>query len=150
MDMNVVQEVQLVTGEGALGDRYSNPDGDRQVTLIEQESLRTIASHLGRDEVRPEELRRNILITGINLLALKGRQFRVGSAILEASGECHPCSRLETTLGPGGYNASRGLGGITARVLQGGTIRVGDLVVPLAPGEEGLPKDSAGALSADP
>jgi MOSC domain-containing protein YiiM len=68
---------------------------------------------------------------GINLLALKGRRFRVGEAVLETSGECHPCSRMEETLGVGGYNALRGHGGLTARVIKGGVIRVGDTVARL-------------------
>ena len=51
--------------------------------------------------------------------------------LLEASGECHPCSRIEASLGTGGYNAARGLGGITARVVEGGVVRVGDRVEPI-------------------
>lgn len=72
-------------------------------------------------------LRRNIVIKGINLLALKDKTFWVGEALLEYTGECHPCSRMEETLGEGGYNAVRGHGGITARILNGGKITVGDL-----------------------
>jgi MOSC domain-containing protein YiiM len=127
-EMQVVGDAELEAGRGLAGDRYSRLDGGRQVTLIQAESLAAIASHIGRSPVRPEELRRNILTEGINLLALKDRRFRIGEAVLETSGECHPCSRMEETLGVGGYNAVRGLGGITARVLQGGRIRIGDPV----------------------
>ena len=77
-------------------------------------------------EVAPELLRSNLVTRGINLLALKDRRFRIGAALLEGSGECAPCSRMEETFGPGGYNAVRGHGGITARVIRGGTVRVGD------------------------
>lgn len=123
----------LEAGRGLLGDRYGDAGGARQLTLIEAESLATIASHLGRSLVAPEEVRRNLVVRGINLLALKGRRFRVGAALLEVSGECHPCSRMEEILGEGGYNAMRGLGGITARVIEGATIRLGDAVVAEAP-----------------
>ncbi|HEV7575792.1 MAG TPA: MOSC domain-containing protein [Caldimonas sp.] len=121
---------ELRAGHGLVGDRYGNPGGARQVTLIEAESLATIASHLGRDLVRADELRRNVVVRGLNLVALKGRRFRIGAALLEASGECHPCSRMEEILGSGGYNAVRGLGGITARVIAGAVIRIGDAVAP--------------------
>lgn len=120
--------VELVAGAGMVGDRYSRCDGARQVSLIQAESLQTIASHLGRDAVSPFDLRRNLVTQGINLLALKGLVFRVGDIRLEWSGECHPCSRMEEVLGPGGYNAVRGLGGILARVLDSGPVRLGDQV----------------------
>jgi MOSC domain-containing protein YiiM len=71
-------------------------------------------------------LRRNLVVRGVNLLALKGKRFRLGTALLEHSGECHPCSRMEDVFGPGGYNAVRGHGGITARVIEGGAIGLGD------------------------
>jgi MOSC domain-containing protein YiiM len=85
----------------------------------------SIADFLGLPEVPPDLLRRNIVVSGINLLALKEKRFRLGTARLEMTGECHPCSRMEEIFGPGGYNAVRGHGGIAARVLEGGTVRLG-------------------------
>jgi MOSC domain-containing protein YiiM len=127
--MVAVEAAELAAGTGLVGDRYSRQGGGRQVTLIQAESLATIASHLGRAELAPDEMRRNVVVRGVNLLALKGRRFRVGTAELEYAGECHPCSRMEEVLGPGGYNAARGLGGITARVLASGQVRLGDALV---------------------
>ena len=124
--MRAVDEARLEPGRGLVGDRYARLGGERQVTLIEAEALAAIASHLGLAEVAPELVRRNLVTQGVNLLALKERQFRIGEAVLETSGECHPCSRMEENLGVGGYNAVRGLGGITARVVSGGLIRLGD------------------------
>ncbi len=115
--------------EGLIGDRYrSSTNRARQVTLIQAEHLAAIASHLGLDGIEPELLRRNVVVSGINLLALKDGRFRLGAAVLEATGECHPCSRMEELLGIGGYNAVRGHGGITARVVAAGEIRVGDAI----------------------
>jgi MOSC domain-containing protein YiiM len=111
---------------GLQGDHYAGRSGKRQVTLIQAEHLPAIASMMNLKCVRPDQLRRNIVISGLNLLALKNRSFQIGEAILEYTGACHPCSRMETSLGAGGYNAMRGHGGITARVIHGGGIKVGD------------------------
>ena len=124
-----VDAVRAVTERGLEGDHYQGKlTGKRQVTLINAEHLVAIASMLGRPEVSPLLLRRNIVVKGINLLALKDKTFRIGEAVLETTGECHPCSRMEENLGPGGYNAVRGHGGITAQVVEAGVIRVGDRV----------------------
>jgi MOSC domain-containing protein YiiM len=127
--MTIVQIAEFERGRGMVGDRYQRTDGGRQVTLIGEESLRAMATFLGRDvAVAPELVRRNIVVAGINLLALKDHRFRIGQALLETSGECHPCSRMEEILGVGGYNAMRGQGGITARVIEDGRVAVGDSV----------------------
>lgn len=127
--LTAVEAATALTAQGLQGDHYkTRSDGKRQVTLIQAEDLQAIASYLGKGEVPPETLRRNLVTRGINLQALKGKRFRIGEAVLEYTGECHPCSRMEENLGTGGYNAVRGHGGITARVIAGGEIRVGDEV----------------------
>jgi MOSC domain-containing protein YiiM len=126
--VEVVRTVQLEIGRGLVGDRYGRLNGNRQVTLIGAENLAAVGAFLGGPAVDPRLLRRNIVVGGLNLLALKERRFRIGQAVLETTGECHPCSRMEAALGVGGYNAMRGHGGITARVLRGGLVEVGDTV----------------------
>ncbi|CAN5409026.1 MOSC domain-containing protein [soil metagenome] len=126
-----LDRAEITRETGLVGDHYSGrPGGKRQVTLIQAEDLAAIAGYLGRD-VTPGDLRRNLVVAGINLRALKDRRFQVGEAVLEATDDCHPCSRMETLLGPGGYNAVRGHGGITARVVNGGLVRMGDAVTAL-------------------
>lgn len=125
--MRALAATALVEARGFAED-HARAGGARQVTLIARESLLAVAGYLGRDEVAPDLLRRNLVVAGINLHALKDRRFTVGAALLEWSGECHPCSRMEEALGPGGYNALRSHGGITARVLRGGAVRIGDPV----------------------
>jgi MOSC domain-containing protein YiiM len=92
------------------------------------EHLPVIASLLGIDSIDPATLRRNICVSGLNLLALKEKQFQIGDAVLEYTGQCHPCSFMEETFGEGGYNAMRGHGGITARIIKSGLIKLNDSV----------------------
>ena len=130
--MTSVEAVDADTAQGLVGDRYQGKRGTRQVTLIQAEHLPAMAAMLGMDELLPETLRRNVVISGINLLVLKDRQFRIGSALLAYTGLCHPCSHMEEVLGAGGYNVMRGHGGITARVLESGSFACGDSLKVLA------------------
>lgn len=127
--VQVLKEIIAQTG-GLLNDHSNkgNSDSKRQVTLIQEEHLKAAASFLGMLEIDPALVRRNIVVKGINLNALAGRRFSIGDAILEMSGYCPPCHRMEENLGRGGYNAMRGHGGITCRVLKEGKIKIGDTV----------------------
>lgn len=118
---------EAVRGNGLTGDRFKARRTAREVTLIQAEHIAAVASIMGY-EVLPDMLRRNVVVRGINLISLKGKVFSIGSAQFEMTDLAHPCSRMEEALGPGGYNAMRGHGGITARILQSGTLSVGDRV----------------------
>lgn len=111
-----------------LGRRGEAELSTRQVTLIQAEHLAVIAQLARVERVDPVGLRRNLVVSGINLLALRNARLQVGSAVLEIVGPCQPCSRMEEAIGPGGYAAMRGHGGMTARILVGGPINVGDPV----------------------
>ena len=127
-----IASTQALAGIGLADDRLGQRGeaelSTRQVTLIQSEHLPVIATLAGVDAVDPVGLRRNLVIAGINLLALKNARLQVGEAVLEIVGPCQPCSRMEETIGPGGYAAMRGHGGMTARVVAGGAIREGDPV----------------------
>jgi MOSC domain-containing protein YiiM len=126
-----VPEAEVLTDQHLAGDHASvKPGGKRQITIMQHEHLAAVGGFLGLPAaVAPGRLRRNLVVSGLNLLALKGRQIQIGEEVLlDITGECHPCSRMEEELGPGGYNAMRGHGGLTAHIARGGTIRVGDAV----------------------
>ena len=128
-DVVSVPECRLEPGSGIDGEHHAvSGESDRQVTLIQHEHLATVAALLGRDSIDPALLRRNIVVSGINLLALQDRTFQLGETVLEGTGPCEPCERMELNLGTGGYNAMNGHGGICARVVTGGVVRVGDLL----------------------
>lgn len=124
-----MNHAEVIADHGLVGDhKASRAGGKRQVTLIQREHLDAVAKLLGRGVIDPALLRRNLVVSGINLLALRDTQFEIGGVLFEGSGLCEPCSRMEEVLGAGGYNAMRGHGGILARVLSSGVIRVGEAV----------------------
>lgn len=119
--------VNAVTDHGLEGDKAGlRAGGRRQVTLIQAEYLGVVRELLPELELTIADMRRNIAISGINLNALKNCTLQLGQATLEITGFCHPCSKLETRLGHGVFNAMRGHGGLTARVTQDGEIKLGD------------------------
>lgn len=145
-----VHQALALIDRGIEGDRSasglpSRPGGSkRQITLIQAEHLIAVASLLQRP-VEPAQLRRNVVVSGLNLIATRSlfkdqpMVVELGvDVLLEVTGPCDPCSKMELILGHGGYNAMRGHGGVTARVLRGGWLRAGDLVIcrPRHPSDE--------------
>ena len=124
----LVQSAELIAGLGIKGNHATGKAGGGkwQVTLIQQEYLSLIACFAGVAAVRLELLRRNIVVSVINLLALKRRHFRLGNAVLEGISDCHPCRLMEELLGRGGFNAMCGHGGLTEVMCHGGRIAVGN------------------------
>ena len=128
-----------IAGRGLQGDRASltvsqNPLGsNRQITLIQAEHIAVISALMNKI-VDPASLRRNLVVSGINLLAAKSlfkdqpMHLIINDVVLEITGPCEPCSKMEAILGVGAYNAMRGHGGVTAKVIKGGELKLGDIV----------------------
>lgn len=134
-----VPQAQALAGRGLAGDRSAasaTPGvSKRQVTLFQYEHLALLADWLRREHVDPVLLRRNLVVSGLNLVGAKSPlrnlplRLHVGAAaVLEVTGPCDPCSKMERALGAGAYTALRGHSGLTARVLVDGAIKVGDRV----------------------
>jgi MOSC domain-containing protein YiiM len=135
--MRSVTNAQVVVGKGLEGDRYysklgtySNQAGSgRDVTLIEIEAI----EGLKRDyevQLDPGQSRRNIVTRGIALNHLVEQEFRVGEVVLRGTRLCEPCAHMEKLTVKG---AMRGLihrGGLRAEIIKGGTIRIGDRILP--------------------
>lgn len=138
-----VDRVEAMFGLGLAGDRsaaarQADPKRRRQVTLIQAEHLAAVAALLEKPAIDPADLRRNIVVSGLNLLAarspIRQQALRLvfgstpdapGAVVFEVTGPCEPCSAMEAALGFGGYNAMRGHGGVTARVEREGWIETG-------------------------
>lgn len=116
----------IIDESGLQGDHGRR--GKRAVTLIQEEHLAVIAALSGHADIAPAVLRRNIVVAGINLTALRNHPIQIGSARLKITAPCAPCSRMEQALGRGGYNAMRGHGGWCAEVITPGEIELGCVV----------------------
>ena len=132
--MESVDEVRTIEGCGIEGDRYCAGTGFWtrygdvcEVTLIEGEDLDYIENELGIG-VKNGEHRRNFITRGIRLGELRRKMFRVGEAVLEYDRPRPPCRHVQDLSEPGMTRALKGRGGICARVVQAGSIRVEDAI----------------------
>jgi len=133
VEMLVVDQVEAIAEMGLAGDRRckGTAGSARQVTLINREHIDVVAKLLGLESVDPADLRRNLVVSGINMMALRHQRFCIDEVEFEASAQCHPCLRMEQALGKGAVAAMLGHGGVCAKIIKGGVIRVGDEVVKL-------------------
>lgn len=136
--MTVVDEAWAEAGRGLQGDRRmrGRAGSGRQVTLISREFIDMVARQLNLSTIDPALLRRNLVVSGVNLNALRHQRIRIGEMVVETTALCQPCSRMEAALGPGALVAMLGYGGLCARILESGRVTVGDAVVYLPPAPE--------------
>ncbi|MEM7400822.1 MAG: MOSC domain-containing protein [Pseudomonadota bacterium] len=124
-----VESAELLLEHGIAGDKAAQkPGGKRQVTLIQAEYFPVMASFLNKEKIDPSIMRRNLVVSGINLSILNKQSLNINNAILEITGNCAPCHKMEHALGYGAYNAMRNHGGVNAIVRAGGVISIGDEV----------------------
>jgi MOSC domain-containing protein YiiM len=129
--------LELVAGEGIVGDRYrigveqgfysDRPEDGRQVTLFEEEALEAIY-HDYKIVLTPAEHRRNITTRGVPLNWLVGRRFTVGPCLLEATRLSTPCRHIEEILEKNVFDPLVHRSGLNCRILSSGTVRLGDAV----------------------
>jgi len=137
--MRRVPSVEAIAGLGLAGDRYAlgggtwarYPDLEKQVTLIDRESVAGVARDTG-SELGTGDTRRNLVTTGIDLPELVGRWFSVGDALLFGMKRCPPCTHLERLTGVRLVKAMVSRGGINAAVFGGAVIGDGDVVRPVS------------------
>jgi MOSC domain-containing protein YiiM len=126
-----LSDVEAIADCGLRGDRYTDPtlrkSPDYQVTLIESEQILAFAEAL-KLPLKPHEPRRNLVTVGTNLNDLCQKRFFVGEAELEGLELCEPCATFAKYTHPEVVRFFVHRGGLRARILRGGIIRVGDIV----------------------
>jgi MOSC domain-containing protein YiiM len=143
--MEALDQAVAVADHGLAGDRYHDergfyserpmPDGGRQLTLVEAEVLESLAVDHGII-LPPIESRRNVVTRGVRLHDLIGKRFHLGPLLCEGTRVCEPCVRLEELTGKPVNAPLVHRGGLRVRILEGGTLRVGDAVRPVDEAEQ--------------
>jgi MOSC domain-containing protein YiiM len=118
LPMREVPEAVALADRGLEGCAHGRP-GQRQVLLMDAETLELL-------EVEPGQVKENLTARGLDVNGLgRGDRLRVGAALLEVTGPCEPCDRMNE-IRPGLEDQLRGRRGVLCRVVEGGAIRVGD------------------------
>ena len=137
LPMRELPEAKLIEGVGIEGDRYATgkgkysvkPSEDRQVTLIEMETIEAIRRDHGIS-LQPVETRRNLVTRGVPLNHLVGRSFHVGEVVLFGCRLNVPCKYLEGLLGKPVYTPLLNRSGLNCRIVRGGVICATDSIRP--------------------
>jgi MOSC domain-containing protein YiiM len=138
--MQSLAQAEAVAGAGLQGDRYQTgagfysavptDPGARELTLIAEEALAEVLAETGID-LRLHEHRRNITTRGVDLPSLLGQRFRIGEVICQGVRDCPPCNHLQELTGKAVLAPLVYRGGLRARIVSGGVIRIGDAITPL-------------------
>jgi MOSC domain-containing protein YiiM len=136
--MRALDQVEAIAGVGLRGDRYAEgkgfysprptDPGAREVTLFAAEVLDSLKSQYGV-ELSPTEHRRNLTVRGLTQLdQLVGHRVSIGDVVLEGVRDCPPCEHLVELTGKPVLEPLVNRGGLRARIVVGGTLRVGDSI----------------------
>ena len=121
-----VPEVRCFAGRGLEGDRFLDfkTDYKGQITFFAMEVYRRLSEDLDVSDRSPAVFRRNVITEGLDLNALIGTEFELQGVRFFGTAECSPCHWMNRAFGPGAENALRGRGGLRAKILSDGELRV--------------------------
>lgn len=119
--------LHCVAGRGIEGDRFFDyrPDYAGQITFFSAEVFDGLCRALGASHAIPAAVRRNVLVRGVDLNALVGREFTLQGVRFRGSSECKPCYWMDQAIAPGAEAWLRGRGGLRARILSHGVLTKG-------------------------
>lgn len=128
-------QVDVVAGQGIVGDRFYGRASRLRaaVSFVAAEAVAAAAADLGGGPLDPRLLRRNVVVRGMDLVALREQEFTLqqdGVALVFVGGrETAPCAWMDAVLAPGARAGLRGRGGLRAMPLTSGPLRVGSAVL---------------------
>ncbi len=120
-----VEAIECCAGRGIRGDRFFDykPDYKGQITFFAWEDLELLWSELDVIDRDPAATRRNVIVEGVDLPALIGKEFEWQGVRFRGSEECRPCYWMDRAIVPGAEAWLRGRGGLRARILSDGVLR---------------------------
>jgi MOSC domain-containing protein YiiM len=148
-------EVEVRAGLGIVGDRYHGKPAhrDASVTVIAVEALEALATELGSGPLDPLATRRNVVLRGAEVEALRGQPFSLDGVLFDGGRPANPCAWLDLVLAPAAHRGMRGRGGVRCAPRTDGVLRLGPAVlrsaVPLDPARAGDAVRPVGRRSAD-
>jgi MOSC domain-containing protein YiiM len=122
------ERIQCVAGKGLLGDRYFNhrEDYKGQITFFAAEVFERLCAHFGIREKPAGVLRRNVIVSGVDLLSLIGREFEIQGVKFRGTQHCAPCEWMDVAIAPGAKEFLKENGGLRAKILTDGELHLGD------------------------
>ena len=125
--MTELQEVECVAGKGLVGDRFfAHQEGFKgQVTFFDWDVYQALVQQFNRPDLSPSAMRRNVLVAGLDLNALIDREFELLGIRFAGSEECAPCYWMDQAIAPGAEEFMTGRGGLRARILTSGILKIG-------------------------
>jgi MOSC domain-containing protein YiiM len=126
-----VTRAQCIAGQGIVGDRFfGHKEGYKgQITFFSTEVFKRLCNALGIPGATPRALRRNVVVSGVDLNTLIGCRFTIGETEFEGVEECRPCYWMDQALAPGAEEFLKGRGGLRARVLTDGHLDAGPMTL---------------------
>ncbi len=130
---HAVERAVALRGYGLEGDRYAAQSGTfsvgvsastRDLSLISLDAV-VAAQAAVATELRPGDLRRNLVVSGLELTELQRARLRIGDVLIEITGTCPPCGHLDRLLELDSQALLAGRGGMRASILQGGELVAG-------------------------
>ncbi|HEY2712910.1 MAG TPA: MOSC domain-containing protein [Chthoniobacterales bacterium] len=121
-------KIECVAGRGIRGDRYFDfrQDYKGQITFFSREVFDLMSEHFGLTNKSPGVLRRNVIVSDVDLMGLIGVDFILQGIEFRGTAHCAPCFWMETAFAPGAEKFLAGRGGLRARILTDGWLAVGD------------------------